>query len=283
MNNYTIESILRSKYDKYLDGLDIYENKSNLKLSKIIIKPEFRQSGIGKKIMTDLINYADKNHQIIVLTPSSDFGGSKNRLIQFYKSFGFKHNKGVHINFEFSDTMIRYPKLSNESVTLEHLKTFEVFESQYARSSAEYANKHGAKFWGDSGAGVLVICKNTGNLLVSMRSEDVNEPNTWGIFGGKTEEGETPEESAQRELTEESGYKGKYEMIPAYIYVAPGNTFTYYNFIGIVEEEFEPEYDWETAYAEWMPLEKLMKIEPKHFGLKKLLEHSMDIIKKYAK
>jgi hypothetical protein len=50
----TIENILQSKYDKYLEGLDIYENKSSLRLTKIIIKPEFRQSGIGKQIMTDL-------------------------------------------------------------------------------------------------------------------------------------------------------------------------------------------------------------------------------------
>ena len=110
-----IESFLREKYGKYLNGLDIYENKSSLKLSRIIIKPEFRSEGIGTKIMNDLVNYADKNKQIIALTPSSDFGGSKNRLIQFYKSFGFKSNKGVHINFEFTDTMIRYPKM-NENI-----------------------------------------------------------------------------------------------------------------------------------------------------------------------
>jgi 8-oxo-dGTP pyrophosphatase MutT (NUDIX family)/predicted GNAT family acetyltransferase len=280
MDNYTIESILRDKYEKYLEALDIYENKSNLRLSKIVIKPEFRESGIGKKIMTDLTNYADKNHQIIVLTPSSDFGGNKNRLIQFYKSFGFKHNKGVHINFEFMESMIRYPMpIKQNAHVMEHIKTFESFKL----NEEDYDNSHGDKFWGDSGAGVLIICKKTGNLLVSMRGEAVNEPNTWGIFGGKTEEGETPEESAQRELTEESGYKGKYEIIPAYVYTTPRNTFTYYNFIGLVEEEFEPEYDWETAYAEWMSLEKLIKIKPKHFGLKLLLDNSMDIIKKYAK
>lgn len=107
-----IEDILRQKYEKYLVGLDIYENQSSLKLSRIIVKPEFKNEGIGTKIMNDLTAYADKNHQIITLTPSSDFGGSKNRLIQFYKRFGFKHNKGVHINYQFSDSMIRYPKLN---------------------------------------------------------------------------------------------------------------------------------------------------------------------------
>lgn len=107
-----IEDILRNKYGEYLDGLDIYENRTSLILSRIVIKDEFRNSGVGSKIMEDLITYADRNKQIIALTPASDFGGNKNRLIQFYKRFGFKHNKGVHKSYEFRDAMIRYPKLN---------------------------------------------------------------------------------------------------------------------------------------------------------------------------
>jgi hypothetical protein len=107
-----IENILREKYDEYLDGLDIYENRTSLILSRIVIKREFRDSGMGTKIMEDLIKYADQNKQIVALTPASDFGGNKNRLIQFYKRFGFKPNKGVHKSYEFRDSMIRYPKLN---------------------------------------------------------------------------------------------------------------------------------------------------------------------------
>lgn len=275
---YTIENIIQSKYDKYLAGLDIYENKYSLKLSKIIIKPEFRESGIGKKIMTDLTKYADANKQVIVLTPSSDFGGNKNRLIQFYKSFSFKHNKGSHINFEFSDSMIRYPKpLTEEIHIMEHLKPFNVFESEYEI----FTNTKGGKFWGDQGAGVFVICTSTKRILVAMRSEFVNEPNTWGIIGGAIDEGETPEQGAKRELVEETGYKGIFELIPAYIYEAPNHTFQYHNFIGIIPKEFKANCDWETSHTEWMTLEELLKAEPKHFGLELLLKESMHLIKKH--
>lgn len=107
-----IEDILRNKYEQYLVGLDIYENRTSLILSRIVIKDEFRNSGVGSKIMEDLITYADQNKQIIALTPASDFGGNKNRLIQFYKRFGFKHNKGIYKSYEFRDAMIRYPKLN---------------------------------------------------------------------------------------------------------------------------------------------------------------------------
>jgi len=107
-----IQEILRNKYEDCLEGLDIYENRTSLVVPRIIVKEECRGTGVGTQIMNDLIAYADDNKQIVALTPSSDFGGDKNRLIQFYKRFGFKHNKGVHKSFQFRETMIRYPKLS---------------------------------------------------------------------------------------------------------------------------------------------------------------------------
>ena len=116
-----IEDNLKSKYGKHLKGLDIYESRTSIILSRIVINDESKSMGIGTKVMEDLVNYADKNKQIVALTPSSDFGGNKNRLIQFYKRFGFKHNKGIHKSYEFRDTMIRYPKL-NESMEKEIVK-----------------------------------------------------------------------------------------------------------------------------------------------------------------
>ena len=127
-----IQEILRDKYydcltgealtdkgKKIPAGLDIYENKNSLKVPRIVVKEECKGNGVGTQIMDDLIAYADSNTQIVTLTPSSDFGGNKNRLIQFYKRFGFKHNSGVHKNYEFRDTMIRYPKLNENKMNKE--------------------------------------------------------------------------------------------------------------------------------------------------------------------
>jgi ribosomal protein S18 acetylase RimI-like enzyme len=116
-----IENILNKKYGEFLAGLDIYENKNSLVLSRIIVKDEYKNTGIGTKVMNDLVQYADSNKKIIALTPASDFGGNKNRLIQFYKKFGFKMNQGHHKSYEYMQTMIRYPKLS-EMVSEEEIK-----------------------------------------------------------------------------------------------------------------------------------------------------------------
>ena len=118
MSMNIIEKALEEKYSEYLVGLDIYETATSLILSRIVLNKESRNTGIGTQIMTDLIDYADKNKQIIALTPSSDFGGNKNRLIQFYKKFGFKKNAGQYKHYGFKDDMIRYPRGLNESKSL---------------------------------------------------------------------------------------------------------------------------------------------------------------------
>ena len=112
-----IEEYLNNKYGDYIIGLDIYEDSKSLKLSRIVIDPKLRNSGTGTNIMLDLIKYADDNKKITTLTPSSDFGGNKNKLVQFYKRFGFKLNKGIYKNYEYRDTMIRYPKMNQISET----------------------------------------------------------------------------------------------------------------------------------------------------------------------
>lgn len=111
-----IEKYLEDKYKSELIGLDIYEDSKSIKLSRIVINPDFRNKGVGTSILNDLINYADKTKKIVTLTPSSDFGGNKNRLVQFYKKFGFKMNKGVHKSYEYMDTMIRWPRLNENDL-----------------------------------------------------------------------------------------------------------------------------------------------------------------------
>jgi hypothetical protein len=134
---------------------------------------------------------------------------------------------------------------------------------------------------------------------VPLRSRYVNEPNQIGVWGGKADEEEGENELGivnvvKREFREETGYNGEIELIPAYIYQTPSKSFTYYNFIGLVEDEFTPLLDWETKNAKWITLEELVKYEDfiiidfgyginkyyKHFGLMSLLndKNSMDLL-----
>jgi predicted GNAT family acetyltransferase len=91
--------------------LNIYDSgKDIITLSKIVVPEELRGQGMGSKAMKKIIQHADQNNKTIALTPSADFGGNKNRLIKFYKQFGFVMNKGRNKNYETQELMIREPK-----------------------------------------------------------------------------------------------------------------------------------------------------------------------------
>jgi 8-oxo-dGTP pyrophosphatase MutT (NUDIX family) len=149
---------------------------------------------------------------------------------------------------------------------------------KYINDYKNFVNER--QYYGLAGAGILPVCVSTGRVLVGLRSYHVEEPHTWGTFGGKLEidEGidETIKVAAIRELEEETEYYGHIELVDAYIFT--DGSFSYHNFFGLVDEEFEPELNWENDDAVWYTLEELNILSNKHFGLKALLHNSMDIL-----
>jgi GNAT superfamily N-acetyltransferase len=114
---YKFESVIAETLDSHLGKkhgveLDVYEYPEYLEIHRIVVPKEKRSEGIGTKVMNDIITYAKKTKKDVFLTPSSDFGGSKGRLIQFYKSFGFKDNKGGTRDFRSKESM----KLTVETI-----------------------------------------------------------------------------------------------------------------------------------------------------------------------
>ena len=88
-------------------------------------------------------------------------------------------------------------------------------------------------------------------------------------------------DAAKHEFLEEAGYEGKIEMIPSYVFKS--DNFTYYNYIGLIKKEFEPELNWETQDYRWVTYNELRQLEPKHFGLKALIKNDDFKIRHYSK
>ena len=74
-----------------------------------------------------------------------------------------------------------------------------------------------SEYWGLSGAGCIVISKSTHKFLFGCRSDEVQEPGTWGGFGGKVDGDDSPLETAKREFEEETGFNGQYSIKKIYI------------------------------------------------------------------
>lgn len=99
-------------------------------------------------------------------------------------------------------------------------------------------------------AGAVIYCPDTGRFLYVKRSETGDAPNTWACLGGGVDRGETIMEAIKREFMEEAQVDtDTFVLYPFYRFDAPG--FSYYNFIGVCDEEFEPTLNHEHTEFVW--------------------------------
>lgn len=145
-------------------------------------------------------------------------------------------------------------------------------------------SKGRGRFWGDQAAGILPISRRTGRILVPFRSGKVHLGNTWGVWGGKVDADDLDVgEAALREFAEEAKFEGRMDLVEAYRFEDPDSDFTYQNFLGLVEDEFDPALNWETSEAQWMTLEEVRELQDKHFGLEALLRNSDELLRDFAR
>jgi GNAT superfamily N-acetyltransferase len=85
----------------------ISERGDKINLAQIVVPQSARGAGAGTRAMQQLVEYADRTGKTVTLTPSADFGGTKSRLVEFYKRFGFVENKGRTRDPEISEAMYR--------------------------------------------------------------------------------------------------------------------------------------------------------------------------------
>lgn len=123
-------------------------------------------------------------------------------------------------------------------------------------------------FWGRRGAGCLFLARDTKRICIAHRSEHVEQPGTWGTWGGAIDGNESPEVAVQREAHEEAGYSGAMKLVPLYVF-KHSSGFTYYNYLAVIESEFTPQLDWETQGYKWITYPRWP--QPLHMGMKLLL------------
>lgn len=132
-----------------------------------------------------------------------------------------------------------------------------------------YSTDPTGEFWGTAGVGGLFYARSTGRVLVQKRSEHVNEPNTWGVWGGAIDAGESLIPALAREVREETGYLGKPEYKRVWVY--ENGDFRFTNFLIVIDEEFTPKLSWESSDYRWVDISDIPS--PVHFGLKAALPH----------
>ena len=126
------------------------------------------------------------------------------------------------------------------------------------------------KHKGISGAGVLFLSKDTGRCLFQLRNSNKRQKNTWGFWGGMLEDFETPYECIQRELKEEIVEVPDISKLnPIDVFQSTNKQFMYYSFVAIVDKEFIPTLNKESAGYAWVNIGQWPK--PLHEGARNTL------------
>lgn len=119
-------------------------------------------------------------------------------------------------------------------------------------------------------AGVVFLAKDTGRCLLQLRNSDKRYRHTWGFFGGMVEQGETPYQAIRRELKEEIGLVPDIEKLnPIDVYQSKDKKFYYYSFVAVVDTEFQPVINNESAGYAWVNIGTWP--QPLHQGAKATL------------
>lgn len=114
--------------------------------------------------------------------------------------------------------------------------------------------------------GSLFYCWTTQRFFFVLRGQDCPRPNTWGLVGGKLEEGETLTQGLHREILEELGFQPEIrKTIPIDTYENIDQSFKYYTWLLIVDKEFIPDLNHENQGYAWVSFNGWPK--PLHPGL----------------
>jgi mutator protein MutT len=120
------------------------------------------------------------------------------------------------------------------------------------------------------GAGCLIFCRATDRFLMIRRSDLVPVANTWSLPGGSVDHGETPEQAARREVMEEVGLTLENKRLRLiYTNETHAPRFKFYTYAATVDNEFDPELNWESSDHTWCDLDNLPA--PLHWGVSQLL------------
>lgn len=128
--------------------------------------------------------------------------------------------------------------------------------------------------WGRFGAaGVLFVHRGIDGprYMLQKRSAWAHEGGTWSVAGGALDAGETPEQGALREATEEIGNVPAHRVLGNHVF-APADDWSYTTFVIEVEQRFGESMNFETDAVGWFSAAEIDDL-PCHAGFASAWPH----------
>lgn len=139
--------------------------------------------------------------------------------------------------------------------------------------------------WGKKSAGAIIFDPYDNTFILSMRSDEVLEPLTYGTIGGAIDPKEDTATALNREIEEELASPTTYKYQKLLVFKEP--KFKYENFIAISLQPFNIDdctLNWENEFLEKRKIDDWLKEENLHFGVKALFEDkkSVEVLNEWA-
>lgn len=151
-------------------------------------------------------------------------------------------------------------------------------ESDYCTECQDEDAASENPYYGRSGSGLMLFSPDLRRVLLELRSNEVEEPGTWGNPGGKTE-GRDLYQSALRETEEELGRVPLHAVFGEVVY--RDGEFSYTTFLAALdpsEEGWEPdELNWESDDAAWFDVTSMP--EDLHFGVRHIMQRKPELFR----
>lgn len=95
--------------EQYPVTLTVSDRGYGLIVHAIVVHEGERGGGVGTRVMREVMDWALCARTPVALTPSPDFGGKVTKLRRWYRSLGFRFNRGRNKDFMFREAMIWRP------------------------------------------------------------------------------------------------------------------------------------------------------------------------------
>lgn len=136
------------------------------------------------------------------------------------------------------------------------------------------------------GAGCLVLARASRRLLIPRRRAGIPDGGLWSTFGGYLQDYRYPKQAMLQHLEEQAGLSGGNPYSGGHTNGAPGmyplmtfhdldSRFLYYNFLVVVDREFQPRIGQDMDHAEWFEVGTIP--QPADRNLQALLENPLTI------
>ena len=127
-------------------------------------------------------------------------------------------------------------------------------------------------------AGILMVDRQTGDILLDRRGPYGYYPNSWATFGGTYEEKDGhPKETAKREFKEETGINSHYKMSSTPIDIYKDNHVVFYTYLAFIDKKPTVKISDESTDYGWFNIDNLPNNLMPHFFV--ALQNALPIIK----